>query len=122
MPCTPEGVRQARQHARSTMARWGEPGERTETAALLTTELVTNAVLHGRGPEVRCHLRRRPEGDVQLRVWSGPGTTVPRPRPARDQAVADLEETGRGLLIVDGLSSAWGTRTGSEGRLVWADL
>jgi hypothetical protein len=34
----------------------------------------------------------------------------------------DLEESGRGLYLVDALARAWGSRRTSTGKVVWFEL
>ncbi|MFJ9091138.1 ATP-binding protein [Streptomyces globisporus] len=123
------------------MRAWGEPAERIEAAALIVTELVTNAVQHTSTRRIRCRLLRSTEG-VRICVWNrGRGRgRIPAPAPPADSAglpvgeaptAGDLEaddaldrlsEDGRGLLLVDALAARWGTRAALAGRLVWADL
>jgi anti-sigma regulatory factor (Ser/Thr protein kinase) len=86
--------------------------------SLLVTELVTNSVKHSNGP---------PDGPIELRVqWSTSGVRVE----VTDRGdifslgeIADsaLASSGRGLLLVDRLSSAWGVND-SEPNTVWFEL
>lgn len=120
------------------MRAWGEPADRIEAAALIVTELVTNAVQHTSTRRIRCRLLRSADG-VRICVWNRGRTRIPAPAspgdsaglpvgaPATgDAAGADpldrLTEDGRGLLLVDALAARWGTRAALAGRLVWADL
>jgi anti-anti-sigma factor len=93
------------------------------TLTLLTSELVTNSVIHpGPGAGDPIGLRITTFDDrVRVEVSdSGPGfdtaTLPPRPR----------ETGGHGLVVVDGLSSRWGTRRlgrdGGERFCVWFEL
>lgn len=87
-----------------------------ETAALLTTELVTNVVIHaGTAVDVIFDI----DGE-ELTVEVGDR------HPARLLAVpgrvADLPEGGRGLAMVDALAHQWGTTHTSEGKSVWFNL
>ncbi len=76
------------------------------------SELFGNAVLHGRGP-VRLSLIREP-GHVRLEVFDTGPTWGER-------SIND-DEHGRGLVIVNALSRAWGMTPESEGRTVWAEF
>ncbi|MEV2246558.1 ATP-binding protein [Streptomyces sp. NPDC049970] len=82
----PRGVPEARHRVQKAMRSWGEPDERIETAALVVTELVTNAVQHTASRRIRCRLLRSP-GGVRICVWNRSRRRVsalPRPRdPAR---------------------------------------
>ncbi|MFE4693153.1 ATP-binding protein [Streptomyces sp. NPDC056749] len=134
------------------MRSWGEPDERVETAALVVTELVTNAVEHTAGRRIRCRLLRT-SGRVRICVWNRGRRHVPELPGPRDPglhgdpaygpngsegpgpvalggphgtgdgfSLASVAEDGRGLMLVDMLSTRWGTRTSVSGRLVWADV
>jgi anti-sigma regulatory factor (Ser/Thr protein kinase) len=85
--------------------------EIVEDAVLLVSELVTNSVLHGGQPvvvAVDC------DGDaLQVRVRDGSSVL-----PAR-RAVDPGDEGGRGLALVDTLSSDWGVDPQPDGKHVW---
>jgi anti-sigma regulatory factor (Ser/Thr protein kinase) len=83
-------------------------------ATLATSELVTNAFLHGQPP---VELRMRIEGaDVLIEVRDR-ATYQPRKlRPDED------DEHGRGLQIVAALAARWGTRPTEHGKAVWCLL
>jgi anti-sigma regulatory factor (Ser/Thr protein kinase) len=91
--------------------------ERVDTARLLVSELVANAVVHGTGEVLLTVVRRR----RSLRVEVSDGST-------RLPVLAEggtLRESGAGLRLVDALASGWGTgaRTdGRPGKLVWFTL
>lgn len=84
-----------------------------ENAKLLLSELVTNAVVHGRG---RVQIRARLDRDrlVVDVIDEGPAFTPPARE--RDPGVAG----GRGLWIVDAQASRWGIREGAAD--VWFEL
>lgn len=111
------------------MLAWGEPEERTETAVLLVSELVTNSVRYSaRSATVRCCLRRTCSG-IRIQVWDAGGDGIPAQRRPPEYgtepdgaARTGLSERGRGLLIVTALAAAWGTCQDAGGRLVWADV
>ncbi|MFH8597134.1 SpoIIE family protein phosphatase [Streptomyces rimosus] len=85
-----------------------------DTALLLASELMTNAVRHAPGPlAVELWYSARELG-VEVT-----GRSTPRPC-AR---LADVnEESGRGLLLVEALADAWGTRPTADGKTVWFTL
>ena len=95
-------------------AVWRLPPDLVDTAVLLTSELVTNAVLHGRSPvtlEVLLSARR-------LRVQVGDDNSChPEPRSAQHDA-----PDGRGLQIISLLADAWGVTGGRIGKTVWFEL
>lgn len=85
--------------------------EVVEDAMLLVSELVTNSVLHG-GPPVVVAIECD-GGALQVRVRDGSPVL-----PARRSAAHD-EEGGRGLALVDTLSSDWGVDPQPDGKHVW---
>ncbi|GAA5042967.1 anti-sigma regulatory factor (Ser/Thr protein kinase) [Thermocatellispora tengchongensis] len=88
-------------------------GDLADDCALIVSELVTNAVLHG-GGAVRMRLTAR-EGWVYAEVGDD-GAGLPR------RGAGDLDATdGRGLLIVAGLAREWGVVRGPDlrGKTVW---
>lgn len=90
------------------------PAESLEVVLLLTSELVSNAVRHARGP-VGLHLTWS-DRDVRVEVEDqSPERPVVRPL---DQDALN----GRGLLLVDGLANGWGVRPTETGKLVWFSL
>jgi anti-sigma regulatory factor (Ser/Thr protein kinase) len=92
LPADPAAVRDAREVVRSTLTRWRLP-HLVEACVLAVSELVTNALRHGR-PPIDMRLRRVSK-KVELEVEDqGSGPAEP-PHPADD-----LAESGRGLGIV----------------------
>ncbi|MFD5472432.1 ATP-binding protein [Streptomyces sp. NPDC127105] len=92
-----------------------------DTAELLATELVSNAVRHTKGP---AGLRVRWSAGV-LRIGAWDTDPAPPEPPARLEQVADLEE-GRGLALVRACADLRGwqplSREGNQGKYVWCDL
>src|SRR5262249_30611963 len=84
-----------------------------DDALLLTSELVTNSVVHAEGP-ISLGLAR--EGSV-LRVEVGDHTTCSITVPA-----ASSDTGGRGLMLLDALADRWGAEPTSEGKVVWFEL
>ncbi|MFJ6101584.1 ATP-binding protein [Streptomyces sp. NPDC092359] len=107
--------RTARDFVATTLTEWGETS-RLDDMQLCTSELVTNAVLHGTpvGRLVLVRVESLAEGlrvEVHDSGESGPAQRVP------EESVVG----GRGLLIVDATADNWGVkeRTGL-GKCVWA--
>lgn len=94
-------------------------------ALLLTTELATNAVVHAR-TELDIDITTDADGltVTVMDFRSGPITHAAAKPPTRaaDVTVEHLEERGRGLLLVDQLSTYWGTLHYPEGKGVWFRL
>jgi anti-sigma regulatory factor (Ser/Thr protein kinase) len=114
-PAAPEQVAVARRETTRTLAAWGLPGA-VDTAVLVVSELVTNAVLHA------------PAGQVSLVLTHGDGVLLVEVRDecARPPALVregEGDEGGRGLQLVHGLSSHWGwCSLGHDLKCVWALL
>ncbi len=94
-----------------------------EAAVQIVAELAANAALHGRVPGrdalLKLHLA---DGGRTLRVevTDTRGDRIPSTHP---QPPAGDAESGRGLLIVDGLACRWGVTAGPPPRkTVWAEL
>ena len=85
-----------------------------ETAQLLVSEVVTNALVHA-GTPIDFHAS---VGDVGLRVEVSDGSTqVPAPR-----RYAAMAGTGRGLRLVQQLVNDWGSQARPDGKTVWFEL
>jgi anti-sigma regulatory factor (Ser/Thr protein kinase) len=85
-----------------------------ETAQLLVSEVVTNAVLHATGHvrvEVSCL-----GGRLRVRVGDDSSALPERRNHAEDAT------TGRGLVLIEALSSAWGVEVDGDGKTVWFEL
>lgn len=107
--------RTARDFVAATLTEWGETS-RLDDMRLCTSELVTNAVLHG-VPVGRLVLVRVEFLDEELRIEvHDSGENRPTKRVPEESAV-----DGRGLLIVAATADNWGVkeRTG-PGKCVWA--
>lgn len=110
----PAQVGQARRVVAAHLVEWGLDGETREVAVLLVSELVTNALQHGRQP-----MRLVAEnGPTRLRVEIHDGGDG---RPAIRPVRAD-EPGGRGLRLVDALAARWETTLGPNGKCVWFEL
>jgi anti-sigma regulatory factor (Ser/Thr protein kinase) len=86
----------------------------TEQAALVVSELATNAVIHGR---TDFELEVDQDADhIRIACYdSGGGWPCRRP-PAGDG------DSGRGLRIVDHMCDSWGVTWKDPGKVVWAEL
>lgn len=107
---------QARRVVRSMVAGTA-PAEIAHTAELLVSELVTNAITHGSGP-VRVAVDR---SDDELTVT----VTDDEPAPPQLRPERLLAGGGRGVRMVESLSSSWGVvrrDDGAPGKQVWFRL
>ncbi|MER5180723.1 ATP-binding protein [Streptomyces sp. NPDC002896] len=113
----PRSAGQARRLTRARLSGWSVGEDTCETAALVISELVTNALVHTASRVIVCELR---DDARRLRISvrdEGCTPGEPHPSPRRPE-----EEHGRGLLLVEAVSSAWGAQEAGSGLLVWADL
>ncbi|MEX3105564.1 hypothetical protein DF268_43530 [Streptomyces sp. V2] len=107
-------VPEARHALRELLHNWGKPG-RSDIAELLTSELVTNALLHTDDDAVLT-ASVGPDGlHVEVRDFVD---RLPRPQAPR----ADDGTHGRGLLLVQALADSWGIRPHGIGKAVWFEL
>jgi anti-sigma regulatory factor (Ser/Thr protein kinase) len=109
----------ARGHVREECADHGVSQRVTDTAVLLTSEVVTNAVLHGRDTVTLGTLTLGADAhDASVRVEVIDGSeVVPRMR-----AVDAERESGRGMTIVNALAAEWGVTLTTPGKTVWFEV
>ncbi|MDO0915769.1 ATP-binding protein [Streptomyces sp. DT2A-34] len=113
----PGSPAQARRLTRARLNGWAVCEDTCDTAALVVSELVTNAIVHTASEHIVCELH---DGAELVRIAvrdEGCAPGEPHPLAARPD-----EEHGRGLLLIDALCHAWGTREQESGLVVWADL
>jgi len=106
----------AREQTRAALGRWRLPGL-LDPVVLAVSELVANAVKHGRPPVVM--LLRRTARSVRVEVHDGaPAADVPPPSSPLATA-----ESGRGLVIVDAVSDDAGVeQVPGDGKVAWASF
>ncbi|MGW4322254.1 ATP-binding protein [Streptomyces sp. NPDC004684] len=123
IPNDPRAVTVTRRTLRLILTLHGLIGL-VDTAELLATELISNAVLHTKGPAA---LRLRFSAGV-LRIGAWDADPAPPEPPATPAALEDLadQEGGRGLFLVKTCADLWGwqplTRNGDRGKVVWCEL
>ncbi|MFF8861074.1 SpoIIE family protein phosphatase [Streptomyces sp. NPDC015139] len=111
----PEAVRHARRFTRRTLRTWGVERDTLDAALLVVSELVTNALVHTGGP-VRLDMSL-----VNHRLRLAVADSSPR-SPMKPASIGWEATGGRGILLVEAVSAAWGTIPVSGGKQVWADL
>lgn len=115
LPKDPLSAGRARRFIRDFCAAAELGEELCEKAALLVSELVTNAITHGRS---RATLVAERPGvclrvavlDTDLDLAPGAGDRGPD------------AESGRGLRIVAAVADRWGVEATGEGKAVWFEL
>lgn len=128
LPALPSSARSARRHTASVLRQW-HIERLAETAELVASEIVTNAVrastaqVHQQretGQAARAELLRfwltSDRFSVLIQVWDGDQHTPVR------KDVGPEAEAGRGVLLIEALSAQWGwyTPDGESGKIVWA--
>lgn len=112
-----DAPRKARMFVLGTLHGWGQTdADLTRDAALITTELATNALLHVGAPFAMT-VRMRADGPavrVEVRDVNSDALTVGHP--------GRTAVSGRGLGIVAQLASCWGIEGTDDGKIVWAEL
>jgi anti-sigma regulatory factor (Ser/Thr protein kinase) len=98
------------------LAHLGLPTRIGEDARLVLSELVTNAIRHGR-PEIDVTLSVRPDR-LRIAVHDG-GERLPV---LNVTATDSLRAGGRGLMIVAATAVDWGVLADGTGKTVWAEI
>jgi anti-sigma regulatory factor (Ser/Thr protein kinase) len=121
-------VSETRRLLRDHLRRWGVPAL-ADTAELLATEILTNALQHTAGGAVlTATLSPGPEHRLCVEVHDsaaqrfGSSVRAGSGRGAADGDPGEHATSGRGLILVQALSDAWGTRTHDTGKVVWFEL
>ena len=119
LPCVPSSVAVARGRISAELRGAGLFAGCVADAALVLSELLSNAILHARPlPDARIRAAWL-LSPVWLEVLVSDGGSVTRPQasPPSQSALG-----GRGLSIVEHLCSSWGVRANASGTTVWAVL
>ena len=140
-PDDPAAPSLARDFVGRTLRRW-DLSELVPDVELAVSEMLTNAVVHARTPIVAT--LSVAAGTAELAV-TDPDPRTPRLLPQRHDLLADLDAlpaggedhadprhagllygpsgsiaAGRGLIILDAISSSWGVTPRADGKDVWA--
>jgi len=119
LPCVPSSVAVARGRIAADLRSAGLFGGTIADAALVLSELLSNAILHARplpDERVRVAWMLSPAA-LEVLVSDGGGATRPHPAHPSLSSIG-----GRGLTIVEHLCSSWGVRGDERGTTVWAVL
>jgi anti-sigma regulatory factor (Ser/Thr protein kinase) len=114
LPSTPYSVQLARFYVKAAIG-YHDLGDYAEDIELVTSELVTNAIAHASAQAISLELiRLQDPGAVAVIV------TDASPRPPIKLDPAEDAQHGRGLHIVEALSTRWGWAPQSPGKAVFA--
>lgn len=113
LPADVHSAREARGFVERTLASW-DVVELADTALLLVSEAVTNAVVHAASASQLTMSLLQEHVRVEVSDWGGGHLHL---------VDADGGDTsGRGLALIEALSSVWGTARTDEGKVVWFEL
>ena len=115
LPTANRAVKLARETTRDALATW-QLAYLEETAVLLVSELVTNAVRHARGSDA-ITLELQAAG-----TWLRIEVQDADPRWPQPRTPAEFDGSGFGFVLVDALAGKWGVRETATGKAVWAEL
>ncbi|WP_338673063.1 ATP-binding protein [Streptomyces sp. SCSIO 30461] len=116
LPSLPESAAIARRLTQHVLLRqWALSPGIAEDVILLVSELVGNAVQHTGARAFGLRLLRRP-GRIRVEVRD-PSRGLPCLLPVRD-----LDTSGRGLTLVDKLSTRWGVDLLPRGKTTWFEM
>lgn len=113
LPARPASVGAARRFLVEMLEAWDLQGLEYDASVVLS-ELVTNAVLHARtevGVRLTC------EGSV-LRLEVSDGS----PKLPVTKRLNPTAATGKGLVLIEALSTEWGVRPEPDGKTIWASF
>lgn len=108
-------VREIRRDMTLALRTWGLD-ELIDDIAMVVSELMTNAILHTETPRIGASITRIGDQAVRLEVRDRSPEEPHAPR------TGSTAESGRGIALVDALSSAWGWERIFGGKKVWAEV
>ncbi len=120
LPCAPASVAFARRALSEELRAAGVLDQAISDAALVISELVSNAILHAYplpGERLKVSWAMDGDGSLEVAVSDGGSATMPEAGHPTASSVS-----GRGLAIVAHICQNWGVRTEEIGLTVWAVL
>jgi hypothetical protein len=112
--CRRDSPGAARHFVSAALEEWGLSGDLLYDAALIVTELTSNALLHARSEST---VTVALTGTALCLSVQDHSAVLPTRRPA-----GELDRSGRGLGMVAAISGRWGADLVDEGKVVWAEL
>jgi anti-sigma regulatory factor (Ser/Thr protein kinase) len=116
LPAAGPAAGMARRRVRDALASWGL-GHLHDTAVLLASELVGNAVRHTQDGGSGLELRLEAAG-----TWFRIEVTDRDPMLPRPRSPSGMDESGYGFVLVEALADKWGVRETADGKAVWIEL
>ena len=113
LPADVHSAREARGFVERTLASW-DVVELADTALLLVSEAVTNAVMHAASASQLTLSLLRERLRIEVTDWGGGNLRI--------REAGEDETSGRGLALIEALSAMWGTARTEEGKVVWFEL
>ena len=115
VPASGQPVRLARQVARGVLTAWGL-GHVEETAVLLVSELITNAVRDATSTDAITLELEVVQTCLRIEAYRRrPGLALPR-------TTGEFDESGFEFALVNSLANRWGVRETVTGKTAWAEL
>jgi anti-sigma regulatory factor (Ser/Thr protein kinase) len=123
-----EAPGRARRLAVAALRQWSHDESLVQDAALVLSELATNAVVHA-GSAFSVAVRAQ-ESVLRVAVQDARPLDVAVPERVDAGAPAQGAATGRGLIartghglgLVDMLARSWGVEASASGKVVWAEI
>jgi anti-sigma regulatory factor (Ser/Thr protein kinase) len=127
LPADTTAAAAGRDFVRSALAEYGNSSDSSDTAnaadaevaAAVTSELCTNAILHGSPPQSLKFVIDRDHLRIEVSNSNRVGGTVPK---LANMPINSDDVGGRGLNLVNVLSSTWGAEVNSGSTTVWANI
>ncbi|MEV6739683.1 ATP-binding protein [Streptomyces sp. NPDC051104] len=116
LPHAPRAVSAVRRRVQAVLTCWNLPADAADDVLLVTSELLTNALVHAMPPATLRLSRILVDGRDAVRVG------VTDMGPACTSCEVDPDEHGRGIDIVTTLSARCGVQTHPGGSSRWADV
>ncbi|MFD7738092.1 ATP-binding protein [Kitasatospora sp. NPDC059800] len=120
LPYEPESAGKARGLVEGALRSW-ELDALIDTAVLITSELMTNAIQTACQRLITLAIARTDGSLIRISVTDG-SCYPPVFIDSGPANAAQVPPRGRGLLVVDRLSKRWGLEVAARGKTVWAEL
>ena len=114
LPPQPESAAVARRFARGMCGRAGVDPASCDMVVLLTSETVTNAIVHGHS-DVRLTVTT---SAGKVRVEAGDDNSRHPVLQPPDEGALD----GRGVALLEAVAASWGVTDGDYGKVVWFEI